>query len=69
MASNLILGQPVEVNVILFSNEWPKPPTKVWSAGYVLESFRGDLAVVRQVKEGLFQGCLINYNLTDVRGI
>jgi hypothetical protein len=68
MASKLVLGQPVAVNVVLCSNAWPEPPTKVWTAGFVLESFRGErVAVVKQVKSGLFEGCLFNFLLEDVR--
>ena len=67
MASKLVLGQPVEVNIILASGGAFQPLTHVWSAGYVFHGFRGDLAVVKQVKPGLFSGCLINYAQEGVR--
>ena len=63
----LTIGQPVEVNVTLLSNGITMAPTKVWSAGYVLEGFRDGMAVVKQVKPGLFCNCLTNYALEDVR--
>ena len=63
----LTKGQPVEVQLIFASNAWPSPPTKVWSKGYVLEGFRGDLVVVKQVKKGLLKDCLFNCLREDVR--
>lgn len=65
--TNLTPGQPVEVNLIFASNGWPNHPTKVWSSGYVLEGFRGDLVVVKQVKKGLLKDCTFNCLREDVR--
>jgi len=65
---NLTPGQPVEVHCMLLSNGAFLAPTKVWASGYVFEGFNGELVVVRQVKKGLFNNCLINYALEDVRG-
>ena len=67
--SNLVIGEPVEVNKIIASNAWPEPPTKVWTKGYILEGIIDDTAVVKQVGTSLFGGCLINYALEDVREI
>jgi hypothetical protein len=67
--TKLVIGEPVEVNKIIASNAWPLPPTKVWTSGYTLEGIIDDTAVVKQVGSGLFEGCLINYALEDVRAL
>jgi hypothetical protein len=67
--TTLTPGQSVEVNEILCSNAWPEPPSKGWVSGYVVQGFRGNLVVVKQVKPGLFEGCTLNYDLKDVREI
>ena len=67
MEKNLTIGQTVEVHVTLLSNGPFLAPTKVWSSGYVLEGFRGDLVVVKQVKKGLLKDCTFNCLREDVR--
>lgn len=67
--TNITPGQPVEVNLIFASNGWPSPPTKIWSSGYVLEELQGDLAIVKQVKNGLLKDCTFNCLREDVREV
>lgn len=64
--TTLKLGQQVQVNKIMWSNGPEKDPTKVWSSGYTLEGIVDGLAVVK-AERGLFSGCLVNYDLGDVR--
>ncbi len=58
--SNLVLGQPVEVNQIWASRGGLHTPIKSWFSDYVLHAIINNVAVVKQVKPGLFEGCLIN---------
>jgi len=67
--ARLTLGEPVEVHLILASGGVLEAPIKSWSAGYVLQGIIDNLAVVKQVKPGVFEGCLTNYDLEDVRQV
>ena len=64
--ATLKLGQRVQVNHVLCSNGPMEDPTKIWSSGYTLEGIIDGLAVVK-AETGLFAGCLINYDVSDVR--
>lgn len=67
MASKSIkLGQRVQINKIIWSNGPGLEPTKCWSGGYTLEGIVDGLAVVK-AETGLFAGCLVNYDISDVR--
>jgi hypothetical protein len=64
--ATLKLGQRVQVNKIMWSNGPLEDPTKIWMGGYTLEGIIDGLAVVKALS-GLFAGCLINYDVSDVR--
>ena len=60
------LGSKVQVNKILWANGPGMKPTKHWVSGYTLEGIVDGLAVVK-AETGLFAGCLVNYDMGDVR--
>lgn len=60
------LGQKVQVRKIMWANGPELSPTKRWAGGYTLEGIIDGLAVVK-AESGLYAGCLINYDLNDVR--
>lgn len=62
------LGQQVQVNKIMWSNGHGLGPTKAWMSGYTLEGIIDGLAVVKS-STGLFAGCLVNYDMSDVRAL
>jgi hypothetical protein len=66
MATNLKLGQRVQVNKIMWSNGPLTDPTKVWVGGHTLEGIVDNLFVLK-IETGLFAGCLVNYDASDVR--
>ena len=59
-------GQRVEVRKIIWANGPGLDPTKAWVKGYTFEKAAKGVAVVKTVG-GVFDGCLINYALEDVR--
>lgn len=66
MTTALKLGEEVQVRQVVMSNYVGEEPTYHWCAGYTLEGIIDGVAVVK-VRSGFSAGCLVNYNLSDVR--
>lgn len=63
----LKLGMKVQVHEIILSNGVEEPPTYRWNSAYTLEGIIDGVAVVKHLGKGLYEGCLVNYALSDVR--
>lgn len=65
MKSQIQLGAKVEVHVVLAATGEANPP-KEWVKGYTLQGIIDRVGVVRH-EGGVFDGCLMNYNMEDIR--
>jgi hypothetical protein len=59
-------GDKVEVHEVWAAGGWGRAPLTHWAIGYELISITGDKVVVK-VLEGMYEGCHLNYSLSDIR--
>jgi hypothetical protein len=59
------LGERVEVHVVLMATGYANPP-KDWVNGYILQGIIDGVGIVRH-EGGVFDGCLVNYDMGDIR--